>query len=58
LGEADFHKRQGKKTLSRSHDLNTTDDYVGLTEALYQLSCGMHSGEFKIFVSEISLYYF
>jgi hypothetical protein len=34
LGEADFHKMKGRKTLSRSHsNLNTSDSNAGLTES-------------------------
>jgi hypothetical protein len=34
FGEADFHKIEGRETLSRSHNyLNTMDDNMGLTES-------------------------
>jgi hypothetical protein len=32
LGEAYIHKIKGKETLSRSHNLNATDNNTGLTE--------------------------
>jgi hypothetical protein len=34
FGEEDFHKIKGRETLSRSHDLNTTDSNAGWTEFL------------------------
>jgi hypothetical protein len=52
-----FHKIKGKETLSRSYNLNITQDNVGLTESFAASTdlCVMHTWKLKFFGFEIFL---